>query len=512
MDYLSLCLICKDENDYLPEWLDYHIMAGVDRFYIFDNGSAVPLRETLEDYIRRGWTVVEDFPGKSVQLRAYDACLQVYGSQSRWIGFIDTDEFLVPKTGQNLKALLREYEDFGGLAVSSLFFGSNQHKSRPLAGQIASYTRRTHATFFENTLIKSIVQPDRVLVPKSPHDFIYKENSWCVNEGKHRVDFQRFPNSIERIQLNHYFCRSEGEIEAKLRRGRGDAGEPWKRLRFDLINQRSTEEDLVILDLIGQICKQPAGAQLAETGRDDPRPINVILHSLADARNAVDDVPKAVRQVQENPLLDLHEQLSGKVREAEDRGDYAEAKRLQLELINAMPHRASLFVDLGICCLELNDAPLAWQALAEAWQRAPNSFLVMRGMAFYFLRVKNYEMAEKMCALLFAIAPHDLTVMGFLTEALIGLGRMEEALNVGIPLVGLSATVGELPQGMVMYLLPKMTAYLEEKRDYRRLAELWEARVASQPEKEDFKRELARVRKLAGRSMVAAPAKFKRGR
>ena len=39
MDYLSLCLICKDENDYLAEWLDYHILAGVERFYIYDDDS-----------------------------------------------------------------------------------------------------------------------------------------------------------------------------------------------------------------------------------------------------------------------------------------------------------------------------------------------------------------------------------------------------------------------------------------------------------------------------------------
>ena len=47
MDYLSLCLICKDENDYLAEWLDYHILMGVERFYIYDNESQVSLRETL---------------------------------------------------------------------------------------------------------------------------------------------------------------------------------------------------------------------------------------------------------------------------------------------------------------------------------------------------------------------------------------------------------------------------------------------------------------------------------
>ncbi len=54
MDYLSLCLVCKDENNYLAEWLNYHILMGVERFYIYDNDSQIPVRDTLKDYVRQG--------------------------------------------------------------------------------------------------------------------------------------------------------------------------------------------------------------------------------------------------------------------------------------------------------------------------------------------------------------------------------------------------------------------------------------------------------------------------
>ena len=221
MDYLSLCLICKDENDYLPEWLDYHILMGVDRFYIYDNESRVSLNHTVKDYVDEGWAVVVDYPGSKVQLFAYDHCLRVFGQNTFWMGFIDTDEFLVPKTTVDLRAFLKEYESYAGLAVSSVFFGSNGHISRPAAGQIISYTRSVHPTFKENEFIKSIVQPRLIALPNSPHDFVYRENAWCVNENFIRVDDQRFAHSIEKIQLNHYFCRSLEEIEDKLKRGGG---------------------------------------------------------------------------------------------------------------------------------------------------------------------------------------------------------------------------------------------------------------------------------------------------
>ena len=229
MDYLSLCIICKDENEYLAEWLDYHILAGVERFYIYDNESRISLRETLDSYVEKGWAVVVDIAGKGVQLHAYDHCLQTFGPQTRWLGFIDTDEFLVPKTTPDLKELLKTFEDHAGLAVSSLFFGSNGHTQRPTAGQIASYTRRTHATFQGNVLIKSIVQPQFVLQPTSPHDFAFVENAVCVNEDRQVVDGMKSPNHSQHIHLNHYFCRSESEIALKMARGRGDTGTSWRR-------------------------------------------------------------------------------------------------------------------------------------------------------------------------------------------------------------------------------------------------------------------------------------------
>ena len=200
MDYLSLCLICKDENDYLPEWLDYHILMGVDRFYIYDNESRISLRESLADYIARGWAVVMNIPGKAAQLFAYDHCLQTFGSNTFWMGFIDTDEFLVTKSALNLKDFLKGYEEFGGLAVSSLFFGSNHHQNRPSCGQIAGYTLRTRQSFQRNNLIKSIVQPLKAWMPNSPHDFIFKENAWCVNENFLRVDYHINSTTISVVQ------------------------------------------------------------------------------------------------------------------------------------------------------------------------------------------------------------------------------------------------------------------------------------------------------------------------
>jgi hypothetical protein len=95
--YLSLCLIAKDENAYLKEWLDYHILIGVEHFWIYDNDSTIPLAKTIKEYIARGLVTVNTIHGKAVQLYAYDHCIRQYGPLSKWIGLLTQMNLSYPR-------------------------------------------------------------------------------------------------------------------------------------------------------------------------------------------------------------------------------------------------------------------------------------------------------------------------------------------------------------------------------------------------------------------------------
>ena len=472
MDYLSLCLICKDENDYLAEWLDYHILVGVDRFYIYDNESRVSLRETLKDYVERGWVIVMDIPGKAMQLHAYDHCLRTFGSQTFWLGFIDTDEFFVPKACLNLKDFLKDYEDYGAMAVSSLFFGTGGHKDRPAAGQLPSYLLRTHETFQENKLIKCFVRPDQVMLPNSPHDFVYKPTAWCVNEDFKRIDYQRFPNSIKKIQVNHYYCRSESEIELKMKRG--NAGDlPWTRLRFSQINKYATFIDRTILDLLEQVVslQDPAG-RLTGLGLLEK------MATLARKRSPTPFSSNVPDRVVLHPQMIENIALRTLVGEAQERNDLENIEPLYKQMLQDTPHKVTCYTDLMWLYLLRGQPDPAWQFLAQAWRLAPNTFFVLLNMTQFFLRVGNFVMAEKTARLLLEEAPHDLQALGFLADALMGLDRYEEGLKVGIPTIELAARVGELPEKMSVNLVKKMADYLLQKKEYQQAVNLWEAGLA----------------------------------
>ncbi len=57
-------------------------------------------------------------PGPARQLAAYAHCLEAYGPDTCWLGFIDVDEFLLPYGTDDLRELLTDYEDAAALGVN----------------------------------------------------------------------------------------------------------------------------------------------------------------------------------------------------------------------------------------------------------------------------------------------------------------------------------------------------------------------------------------------------------
>ena len=51
---LAVVAILKNEGAYLKEWLDYHLLAGVNHFYLYDNDSPDNQAEVVAPYVKAG--------------------------------------------------------------------------------------------------------------------------------------------------------------------------------------------------------------------------------------------------------------------------------------------------------------------------------------------------------------------------------------------------------------------------------------------------------------------------
>ncbi len=96
---LAVVAILKNEGAYLKEWLDYHLLAGVNHFYLYDNDSPDNQREVAAPYVKAGLVDYINAPGKKMQYAVYNDAVKRFKFRCRYMAFIDGDEFIFPKTG-----------------------------------------------------------------------------------------------------------------------------------------------------------------------------------------------------------------------------------------------------------------------------------------------------------------------------------------------------------------------------------------------------------------------------
>ncbi len=221
-NYAAVCAIVKDEHLALPEFVAYHHAIGFEKFIFYDNESAIPVRETLKEYVARGIVDVFRVVGSSMQMPCYTRCLQDYRDKVRWIAFIDADEFLILKRHADVRLLLFEYEAHAGLAVHWVTHGSGGHLGRPGGLVLDAYTEQFTDNTPDNLHVKSIVQPARTERARDPHQFFFTPGHGCVDEHGTPVTSALAPFTADIVQLNHYVFKSQQDYEAKMRRGRAD--------------------------------------------------------------------------------------------------------------------------------------------------------------------------------------------------------------------------------------------------------------------------------------------------
>ncbi len=130
---LSICLIIRDEGDYLQEWLDWHVNAGVEHFYIYDNGSRPPITEFVPEQYRDYCTVLQ--APEMFQVEAYTHCLSHYRQDSHWIAFIDTDEFIRIEDGRSIPEFLRNMpSEADAVALHWVVYGANGQRKNKCLG------------------------------------------------------------------------------------------------------------------------------------------------------------------------------------------------------------------------------------------------------------------------------------------------------------------------------------------------------------------------------------------
>ncbi|MBR1806871.1 MAG: glycosyltransferase family 92 protein [Selenomonadaceae bacterium] len=231
---LAVAAIFKDEARYIREWLDYHLLAGVEHFYLYNNESSDNYAEILKPYIDANIVTLIDWRGKIMQYPAYDDAVERFRFFCRYMAFIDIDEFIYPKTGQSIvdvaDEVLSKCPEAVGLLVNLQHYGSNGHEAADYSkGVLERFTRRAQTNWKDcvngnnlgNFFWKIVINPRAVKFFKNPHSADTFNCESCVNSDG-VTDYKCGDDNIvadDKIVLNHYFTKSREEFVTRRLKG-----------------------------------------------------------------------------------------------------------------------------------------------------------------------------------------------------------------------------------------------------------------------------------------------------
>lgn len=228
---VSICAIFKNEAPYLREWIEFHRIVGVEHFYLYNNNSEDGFREVLAPYLREGLVTLIEWPYRQAQMKAYWDCVARFRTETRWLGFIDLDEFVVPRKTDTIYEVLQPFEKNRPAVIFywRVFGSSGRMKRNPHGlvtedftvcwpkfddiGKVFYNTAYEPAPdFYKNVSMHHTqwARCGRFLLPP-----VNMDGHVCVG-NRHVIDDRDVP-----IQINHYFTKSYAEYHA-TKQTRGD--------------------------------------------------------------------------------------------------------------------------------------------------------------------------------------------------------------------------------------------------------------------------------------------------
>lgn len=220
MKYFSVAGVFKCEEPYIWDWVKYHLGIGAEHIWLMDNDS--PDRSADIAKAAGGNKVtVDTVHGHPVQHVAYARMLADHRHDSRWIAFLDIDEYLVPHAP--IREVLKAYEQHSALCPHWKLFGSNGLTNFSPEPVPERFTRSQQDI---NPHVKSIVNPARTGNWVTAHRFTH--NDLPVDENHRPIDMTDSipPNgTTDVIYVAHYFTKSKEEFVERRSRPRPDTGE-----------------------------------------------------------------------------------------------------------------------------------------------------------------------------------------------------------------------------------------------------------------------------------------------
>ena len=239
---LSICAIFRDEANYLKEWIEFHCLVGVEKFYLYNHRSEDDYLNVLRPYIDSGIVTLTEWDRDSpCQVQAYQHYIDAHVGESDWAAFLDIDEFLFSPQFDSVPEFLSTFPpEWQAVAVSWMCFGSSGKQEWEDAPVIERFTWRKFCSIPSNHYAKPIVRMDKHFTIDDPH---YANVLTITPSGRPTSGPHLIPHEYDLLRINHYGTKSRQEWEKRQRFGKPCGGGPSPEACYQEV-QGSDVEDL----------------------------------------------------------------------------------------------------------------------------------------------------------------------------------------------------------------------------------------------------------------------------
>ena len=239
---IALCCICRLENRYINEFIEYYFSIGVDKIFIYDNNydGEEHFEDVIDNKLIGDKIEIIDYRNRSYcQTSSYQDCYDKNKNEFDWFLFIDVDEFLCINGNKNIKEFLSQekFNEFDMIHINWMIFSDNNlihYEDKPVIERFTTPVLpldwKKNLLIGENFHVKSIVRGGLdgvkwVLTPHTPNGV----EKCCDASGKKtkaESPFQK--NDYTYAYFKHFTTKTIDEwLEIKMKRGYPDGNKDF---------------------------------------------------------------------------------------------------------------------------------------------------------------------------------------------------------------------------------------------------------------------------------------------
>lgn len=258
--------VFKNEESFLPEWLDHYLNRNIDHIFLLNDNSVDSSVDIINQHnYKNNITLINSNESKDIPYRQkylYNKYYKYLLEETKWIGIFDLDEFCYSPNTLDLKSIIiNDYDKTGiqELIIDWYWFGSNGHIEQPnkivdsfilrseyLSKIISEYSTISSMGYHYEWCCKSFAKTKYIMnLNHHYNEFkIYKQNNY-ISVGKNK-NFSVNLSDRGSMFINHYIGSKDYYFLNKVYRGSCNNSIELSNNKiqlYDMINLNQVKDD-----------------------------------------------------------------------------------------------------------------------------------------------------------------------------------------------------------------------------------------------------------------------------